>query len=322
MTLVQAGRQVDYRPYARMLVGIVALLLGITAALNILIDPYDLYGLNRFGIFIGAEREAKQRWIQERDHDAVLMGSSKLDFVDPGTLQDFTWFNASMGGAQPEEMEEFIRLHVHEVEGVIIGFDFFMFNESCFPIRPSMELTASDYLFGYPFNLKSLEYCWHTVRKGLLGRPPVTLPSGQMNPAKTEEKDATSDVIDYSDGIPYLEEHHYKNYLFSEERLDRLRRLRRTLREREIPFVAILNPMNDAVRARIRERPDLEPMFQRFKTELRSIFPDLLDLSESRFADKHGFYKLDPLHFRPETGTNFLNEIVIPKLQQRRDAVD
>lgn len=322
MTALAESREVIHRPYARMLIGITALVLGITAALNILIDPYDLYGLNRFGIFIGAEREAKQRWIRDRDHDAVLMGSSKLDFVDPGTLEDFTWFNASMGGVQPEEIEEFIRLHVFDVEGVIIGFDFFMFNESCFPIRPSMQLTAEHYLFRYPLNLKSLEYCWHTVRKGLLGRPPVTLPSGQMNPAKTEEKDATSEVIDYSDGIPYLEEHHYKNYLFSEERLERLRELRRTLETRDIPFVAILNPMNEAVRERIREREDLEPLFQRFKQELRAIFPDLLDLSESRFADKHGFYKLDPLHFRPETGTELLNEIVIPELQQRRHAVD
>lgn len=321
-TLATAPVHEPDRFYARRFLGIAGIVLGLTAALNVGVDPYDLYGLNRFGIFIGAEREAKQRWIQTRPHDAVLMGSSKLDFVDPRTLEAFDFFNASMGGVQPEEMEEFIRLHVHDVEGVIIGFDFFMFNQTCFPLRPSIRLTWEDYVFRYPLNLKSLEYCWHTVRKGLLGRPPVVLPWGQMNPAKTEEKDATSEVIDYSEGIPYLEENHYRDYRFSEVRLDRLRQLRRTLADREIPYVAILNPMNEAVRARIRERADLEPMFQRFKTELHQIFPDLIDLSESVYSDKHGFYKLDPLHFKPETGTRFLNEEVIPELRTRRHELD
>ncbi len=306
-----------YHVYARQLLGLCLLLIGITAGLNILVDPYDLYGLNRFGMHIGFERDAKQTWIRRQPHDAVLIGSSKLDFVDPRTLEGFTFFNASMGGAMPEEMQEFIQLHVKEVRGVVAGFDFFMFNESCFPIRPSLKRTAEDYLFSYPFNLKALEYCWHTVRRGLLGREPVILPWGQMNPAKTEEKDATATDYDYSEGIPYLEQHHFKDYRFSEKRLAALESLKAVLAERGIPLVVILNPMNEAIRARIRERPDLERQYERFKTEMRSVFPDLLDLTEGPAAAKAGFYKLDPLHFRPETGTRFLNETVIPELNSR-----
>jgi len=318
---LEGGVGMGHRHFARLALGLVAGVLGVSAFINVAVDPYDLYGLNRFGNHIGLERDAKQTWIRRQPHDAVLIGSSKLDFVDPRELERFDFFNASMGGAMPEEMEEFLRLHVDGVRGVVVGFDFFMFNESCFPLRPTLRRTWEDYVFRFPFNRKGLEYSWHTVRRGLLGREPVILPWGQMNPLRTEQKDATVDDYDYSEGIPYLEQYHFRDYRFSDYRVERMRVMRHLLEERAIPFVVIMNPMNEAIRAWVREQEDLEPLYQRFKREVLTVFPDAIDLTESRYAEMTGFYKLDPLHFRPETGTEFLNQVVIPELERRSRAV-
>jgi len=303
--------------YAKRMLIVTAVLVGLAAAINVAVDPYSLYGWNRFGIFIGAERECKQTWLKRIPHNAILMGSSKLGFVDPRTLEVYEFFNASMGGAMPEEIEEYVRLHAPEGQPLVIGLDFFMMNEFCFPLRPSIKRDAADYWVHYPLNLKALEYCWHTVRKGLLRRPPVVTAWGQLNPEMTERKDATATQVDYSDGIPYLEHHHLRNYTFSETRLERLRELRRTLDTRKIPTVIVLNPMNEALRARIRERSDLEPQYQRWKAEMRGIFPDLIDLTESEYSKVQYFYKLDPLHFKPATGTEYLNKVIIPELGRR-----
>ena len=104
--------------------------------------------------------------------------------IPPAALDRPGFFNASFPGAAPEEMLDFVERHVGAGEAVLLGLDFFMFNEREVPLRPE----------GLPdtTSLPALErrtVVATFVSIVLLGRgtarcpaPPATLPQGRAPP--------------------------------------------------------------------------------------------------------------------------------------------
>ena len=52
--------------------------------------------------------------------------------------------------------------------------------------------------------------------------------------------------------------------------------------------------------------------FQRFRTEMREIYPDVVDLTES-FPDRAAYFPGDPFHYLPETGVQILRKVLVEK---------
>lgn len=103
------------------------------ACVNWWVDPYNEWGNNTIGLYFSTERQAKKE-ILNFPHDAILMGSSRTAAIPTKDLQCFTFYNASFANALPEEIYEYLKTYAFKEKLVVIGFDFYMFNERRFPM--------------------------------------------------------------------------------------------------------------------------------------------------------------------------------------------
>lgn len=77
-------------------------------ALAILVDPYNLFGLNIFRPILLTNRSEKMRLLRETEikPEAIILGSSRVFKMDPLKVEAFTGlktFNASVSYARPED---------------------------------------------------------------------------------------------------------------------------------------------------------------------------------------------------------------------------
>ena len=105
----------------------VLLILQSIAAVNIAVDPFGFFGLNQVGFFFNAEREFKPRQIHVYPHRALLLGNSKMAYVDPDDLPGYGFFNAAFSAAKPEEMLAFLEKNIDGVELIALALDHRMF---------------------------------------------------------------------------------------------------------------------------------------------------------------------------------------------------
>ena len=87
-----ASRRVPGRPARRhiaVLAVLVLAVLQIIAAINIAVDPFGFFGTNHVGYYYNSERELKQKQIRNYPHRALLLGNSKMAYVDPDLLRSW-----------------------------------------------------------------------------------------------------------------------------------------------------------------------------------------------------------------------------------------
>jgi hypothetical protein len=58
------------------------LLLACAAALNWWVDPFDKLGRNQIGVYSSSERDAKPQMIIRYPHDGIILGTSRMTYVD------------------------------------------------------------------------------------------------------------------------------------------------------------------------------------------------------------------------------------------------
>ena len=64
------------RRFVILALGLVGGLVFTIGLFNYLVDPYGLFGQNRVGIYISAEREFKSSQVQRYPHDALWWGTA------------------------------------------------------------------------------------------------------------------------------------------------------------------------------------------------------------------------------------------------------
>jgi hypothetical protein len=290
---------------------VLAVLLPI-AAINIHVDPYHLLGRNTLGIYVFNERLAKPALIQNASHDAIVIGSSKVTSIDPADITRAHVFNAAFGAALPEEMAWFLQRYAKSGQTVLLGLDFYMFNERAFPLIEK-DIFAADtrpsrlaYIFDKDIFKVSLDALYlHYIKH----QEPLLLSSGMRNQSKDRAQDtALGGNYDYERVLKTLRENHYHDVHYSDRRLEILRRLKTTMAERGVKFLVFINPLNVAVRALIRELAEQD--FQRFRQDVRAILPDIYDLTGEEFESRDFYYRHDPYHYTTLTGGCFINHIL------------
>lgn len=280
---------------------------------NFLVDPYGIFGMNRVGIYINADRESKAGAIKRFHYDAVLMGTSKAAMIDTTQLEGYTFFSATFGGATIEELYDFVDRHIHNGKLAVIALDLGMFGENP-PFRENAfaPLNSSDYLT-YFFSTSVLEASFRTLRRHWKGEPPTFRPDGSYI---TDRWTADKDIPN-----PAVLEHEFQNeaisyqrFALSPRRIQVLRDLCELLESRNIQVVLVINPLHERSVQILRESPAW-PRFQEWKTQLQSISPRVIDLSDSVYSKADNFFHRDPVHFRSNVGVEWLNKEVLPALQ-------
>src|SRR5262245_59355810 len=106
-----------------------AALVTLIATTNWRVDPFNRLGRNQLGVYSSSERDAKPKMIREYTHDGLIIGSSRITYIDPLLVRRYTLFNAGFSSAMPEEILNFLHVFAIDQKLVILGLDFLMFNE-------------------------------------------------------------------------------------------------------------------------------------------------------------------------------------------------
>lgn len=304
-----------FAQYVRALALAVAGVLGLTMTVNAWVDPFDRLGNNTIGIYADAEREAKSAWLSRGHFQGVLLGSSKVTYIDPSSLASAGFFNAAFALAMPEEILAFARTFVRPGQKVVIGLDLYMFNENAFPLQepefapePSLLELAKYLISGNVLIYSIRDYLYH-----LRGKRPRLAPTGNVDATSRLARHAV--MTEPVDGpvLGMLSSVHYRDFRYSEARLEKLRELKALLEERGNPYAVFINPLSRTVLGHLGTMPAAAEL-DRLRRDLRSIFPDLIDLSDERWSDSENFFRFDTLHYLPGVGAAFLNEEVLPSL--------
>lgn len=273
-----------------------------TAGLNAWVDPLGRLGRNTLGIYHSAEFEYKVARLPTADFDGILIGSSKIANIDPAWISQAKLFNAAFSGALPEEIVLFLRANAAHLRNkfVVIGLDFFMFNEETKSIRGDTLIAPSvTDVLTYLLSIRSTYFSLQTLLKHARGERARMRVNGSRYIDDLIEGDRALAAPDYADKIDGILRSLYARYDFSHRRVALLRDLRGDLDRYGIKYQVILNPQNLVLLAAV-ERAGLRDKFDIYRRELTAVFPDLIDLSRSEFSTPVHFFNQSPFYFRPD----------------------
>ena len=303
------------KKYLILSVFVVGTLLMIAALFNDIIDPYNLMGNNPNGVYFVQERQVKDA-VLTYPHEGLLLGASKTGYVNPDDLSCYRFYNASMRGMVPEEMYFYFKKYLRREKLVLVGFDFFMFNEREFPLIriadwDDLRYSRTEYLL----SVETLKSSWKTLKMrrnneknyGMKANGQFDYPGASEVPASPGSQQQYEKQ--YQDIIKGLLQNHYDKFSFSQTRIDYVKKIKTLLEENKIPYAVFINPLNHDVLAAL-QNIDAYLLFLNWKREMRNIFPEIYDYSISRYSAREGFYREDPFHYTNATGVAFLNEII------------
>ena len=297
------------RRFVLMMIAATALFVGGPVLLNYVVDPYDRFGNNRMGIYIMAEREMKNTEIKRYPHTAMLVGNSRMAMIPVTQLSGFRFFNCGFAAANAEEVYWFLQHHAHGQELVVLGIDMGTKDP---PVLRGDIFRRGDWgaTTEHLLNLQTVEYSFKTLFSHWAGKPSRYLPDGSM-------------AMDWSDRAKWDDQLAGKSHLESLKNamagsvlqgprsLSFYRKIAETLRERNIPCVVVMPPMHEEVVRHV-EAMHLQDACEAWVSEVRTIFPNVINLTSSPYGAASGFYARDPVHYKPEVGVRFMNEEVLP----------
>ncbi len=302
------------RRFTLIMLAVSVLFVGLPVLLNYTVDPYDRLGNNRLGIYISAEREMKATEVARQPHTAIFVGNSRMAAIPASRLNGFRFFNGAFSAANAEDVYWFLHHHAHTQELVVLGIDLGAkdpptLNGDIF--HRGDWAAAAEHLV----NLQTLEYSFKTLFSHWAGKPSHYLPDGSLAApdwGKAGKKD------DPTIGKKYLDDmkaHTVNNVLPPPRTLSFYRKIADLLRERNITCVVVMPPIHEAVFRHVGEM-NLQGLYEAWVAEVTSIFPNVVNLTGSPYGAASNFYLRDPLHYKPETGVQFMNEVVVPYAQK------
>lgn len=284
-------------------------ILGI-GALNLFVDPYDRFGLNRLGTYISADREYKSTEFPRFAPEAVLLGNSRASIINVSGLKEYRFFNAAVAHAEGEEMRSFIDRYVKDQKLVVISLDLFSFGPLDKPVEDPFKPLTIRRALEYTLSLKNAEYSVRTIGNSLSGKPRDYTPDGSFHEVNWA---ATVDQADEQTMRRKQRElaEELAAYKFEPARMQALRDIRDTLAARHIPLVVYLAPVHAAVWESVKGTSGYAEML-RTRDAIEEIFPQTVDLVVSEYSAPEGFFRADPMHFRSAVGERLLRERVLP----------
>lgn len=297
--------------YLLLLGGLAALFVGFGGLLVWTVDPYGALGRNSIGIYAESERQAKPGMLLASGAHTVLIGSSKVAYIDPSPLGG-TAFNASFSAAMPEEIVNFLTRYVTPGSTVVIGLDPFMMNAHAYPLAPATFGTEPgpwDTL-GYVFGLRPAWAAVDTMRQSIQGLPPALKANGQRDPTLRLARHATMEGRDDDAWLIYLRTHQYADFDYSTERVAAFGEILTIARERNLTLFTFINPLSDPVRALLSGLPARKDV-ERFRSDARKALPGIVDLSMAPgWGEPDLYFRFDPFHYLPDTGARILRTVM------------
>jgi hypothetical protein len=289
-----------------------ALFVGGPVLLNYFVDPYDRFGNNTAGIYIMAEREMKGTEVERYPHNALLIGNSRIAEIPVSQLKmdGYRFFNGSFAAASAEEIYWFIHHHAHNQELVVLGIDMGTQDP---PILQGDTFRRGDWAAAteHLVNLQTVEYSIKTLASHWSGKHTRYLRDGSVAAMDWGEPGKKDDPLVGKRHLESLKAAMAFRLQPPPRKLSFYRKIADTLRERKIPCVIVMPPVHEDVIRHI-EAVNVRGEYLSWLEEIRSIFPNIVNLTSSPYNAASEFYSRDPVHYRPEVGVRFMNEEVLP----------
>jgi len=281
--------------------------------LNYLVDPYDLLGRNRLGVYVAADRESRPAVVNRFSHDAALMGTSKAAMVDTGQLEGFKFLSATFGGATVEELYYFALNYLTDLRLVVLALDFSMFaTDPPYIEKDPFGDRGAMFYANYLLSFGTAEDSIQTISRFLRGKPKAFREDGSYIAEKWfETKDVSNRAVLEN---AFDEEHEmYAKMRFSEQRMLKLKELSDLFVERGIPVAVVINPLHQRS-VELLNTSDMAEQQAEWKRRVVDLFPLTVDLSDSKYSAPANFFASDPVHYKPSVGVEFMNTEVLPKV--------
>jgi hypothetical protein len=305
------------RNFLRRFAWIVAGILVLTVSINLFVDPWDRFGLNRLGVYISASREFKLTEAKRFPHDALLLGNSRAAMLPVASLAGGRFFNAAFEGANLAEIRLFLERNLQGQKLVLLNLDPFTLGsesdriptEAFDPVGPKM-------LGSYLASLKALEYSAKTITSRIAGKTGSYLPDGTTASDEWKaQRDVDDEAWQRSQRNSQIER--LAAFRFDPRRVEELRGIDSLVRERGAELLPYLSPVEEDILPGL-ETGAAATEWSNAVNAVRAIVPGVVDLTHSALSARTNFYKTDPVHFYPEIGVRFLNEKVLPLAAQSR----
>ena len=300
----------EHRHFLKSYFLIVFFVLGFVATVNWWVDPYNQLGRNNSGIYFSVERQAKKS-IMRYEHNALLIGSSIMADVDPDKLCGYNFYNASFRAAVPEEIFFYLDRFMGKERMTVIGLDFYMFNETEFPLITKKQWLS--YLYDIPDYLISFRVFKDSLVTGYKrkrGDPVEIFLNGRHNDYIQIERDRHFSSYDFSHSKESLRKGPFYQYHFSQKRLEYLNQIKELLEQKNIEYVILINPINEEILEMLRSMPRTYSILLNWKKMVKEIFPNTMDLSMSEYSLNSNYYKKDATHYKAEVGAMIINKVL------------
>lgn len=293
----------------------VAIVVSSAASFNWTIDPLSWRLGGRFDIYFSNDRAFKAHWIRLYPHDGLLMGSSKVRQTDPQAISGPRFFNAAFGLATPEEILEFLNRYAQSERLLVIGFDFWMMNEPKAPGGSMLtDLNTPPFYghsprewFAYLTSLESAEQSLGAAIKLTIGAPGFYSPAGNVI-VSADSLAAPSNKLRYERNIKLAVDDRFQDFRYSMRRIGVIKAIRDWAVMRRARLLVFLNPLNADEAALLRALPAWS-YYDRFRSEMREIFPNLTDFTDD-YPEASNYMPNDGFHYRPEVGARMIETVL------------
>jgi hypothetical protein len=311
-----------FKKYLKIYLCAVIVYFTLCAASVWLVDPYNELGRNKIGLYYFIYRKTKES-ILRVPHNAVLIGSSKTLYIKPKDLNCFDFYNASVIQSFPEEYYFYFKKYLRDEKLIIIGLDFYMFNERQFPTGTGQEwkerrFGALEYLTSFNAFKDSLRSVY---KRFVLNQQPPKINeqggTGYFNRNKQIFVNFTLDNEDqltptliaeqHQKALDLLHYHYLRRYQLSQPRLEYLKKIKALAKEKNIKLLVFINPYHKEV-LKLIDDMGLTSQFVSWKAYVKEIFPDAKDFSNDNYSTDDSFPQNDHSHYYPEVGAQMINQ--------------
>lgn len=310
-------------PAARFLVVFVFALslgCGLVAAVNVAVDPFGFFGANRTGLFFNDERTFKLMQVRNYPHDALLLGDSRVAYIDPEDMTKPRFFNAAFGGASLDEMLWFWENYDGNARLLVIGLLYADFSG-----RPAIdeELKAHtwrDY-FRYALSFELLKRSMEALERWRMGEPPTYNENGSRSAREKRVEElaqttagaflskAAQPAVDATEVDPCSRPERRSRRDAADPRWERLQRIADIAERRGVKLVLFMHPRHPDDLFGHKEQTRDRQFVSRINF-LCSLDAKFLDFTASDFSDPRNFWLADRLHYKPEVGLSLLTEVL------------
>jgi hypothetical protein len=294
-------------------------MVGFVAGFNIVVDPFGYFGTNSLGYYFSSERQFKFSLVRGYDYNAILLGDSRVAFIDASyiTVPEYTFVNGGIGKASLAELVALLSAsRLERLKLAIFGLEIGDLRGCSDPKAPLGEGKPAAWgWLRFAASWTQFNYAIRVIVARAKDETPQYHADGTRSVVSKIFQESTFDgktprywskihrrIGDSSNG-PQAK--------FDAKCRELLNKARALSDRYGFALMVVFLPTNSDLLAHWNwNAPRARENTGRFLVQVQQVVPYVVDLSHSSFGDSRNFWLNDPMHFRPAVGAEIIQEAI------------